>query len=155
MHVVLLPPPPLCLPSSWPLPHPELAPLSPEPEVAEDVRGGGAGGGPELSLTSLSEDWTSRAWLGLEQLLRLLVVERERWAGPEPRPGLARALGLGGRRSLAAASSSASLLMPELHSSLTLSLSLCRAMSANSSRANIGFKFWHSIVWKIPRLRKI
>ena len=77
---------------------------------------------------------TSRAWLGLEQLLRLLVVERLRWAGPWPRLGLLRALGLGGRESLVTAtSSSASLLMPELHSSLTLSLSLWRAMSANSS----------------------
>ena len=99
--------------------------MSPEPEVAEEVLGGGAGGGPALSLMSRSEDWTSLAWLGLEQLLRLLVVERLRWAGPWPRLGLLLALGLGGLESLVTpASSSASLLMPELHSSLTLSLSL-------------------------------
>ena len=131
MHVVLLPPP--ALPSSWPLtlpaPEPEPAPLSPEPEVAEEVLGGGAGGVPE-SLASLSEDWTSLAWLGLEQLLRLEVVESERCAGPEPRPAFLGP-GLGGRSP--AVSSSASLRIPELHSSLTLSLSLWRAMSANSS----------------------
>ena len=102
----------------------------------EEVLGGGAGG-VEESRMSRSEDWTSRAWLGFEQLLRLLVVDSERWAGPEPRPGLGRGLGLGGRRSPLAISSSASLLMPELHSSRTLSLSLCRAMSANSSKLQI------------------
>ena len=114
----------------------------------EEVLGGGAGG-VEESRMSRREDWTSRAWLGFEQLLRLLVVDSERWAGPEPRPGLGRGLGLGGRRSPLAISSSASLLMPELHSSRTLSLSLCRAMSANSSKLHIFRNYIHpSVGWK-------
>ena len=71
MHVVLLPflPRSVCLSAAAVLP-PHPVPLSPEPLVADDVRGGAAGGGP---LVSLSDDWTSLAWL--LQLEREEVVE--------------------------------------------------------------------------------
>ena len=93
MHVVLLPlaAAPPCLPRSdgplvslvtLPLP---LSPDPPEAEVAEEVRGGGAGG----CALSRSEDWTSLAWPVAEQEDSDEVVESERWAGVEPScPGL-------------------------------------------------------------------
>ena len=86
---------------------------------SEDVLGGG-GGGPE-------DDWTSLAWLVLLVLEREDVVDSDRWAGVEPSWGFLLLL------SSRLSSSSGSLLSPELHSSLTLSLSLWRAMSASSS----------------------
>ena len=114
MQVVL--PPPVCLPSEDRGPAPCSAPAE---AAAEDVRGGGAGG-PE-------EDWTSLAWPVAEVLEREEVVERDRWAGVDPSWGFLLL------SSSLLSSSSGSLLTPELHSSLTLSLSLCRAMSASSS----------------------
>ena len=53
-------------------------------EVAEDVRGGGAGGCPLSPRMSLSEDWTSLAWLVLLQLDSEEVVDSDRWLGVVP-----------------------------------------------------------------------
>ena len=127
MQVVLLPPaPPPPVPSPFCLPSSDLSwpPWSAAAEAtAEDVLGGG-GGGPE-------DDWTSLAWLVLLVLEREDVVDSDRWAGVEPSWGFL--LLLSSRLSSRLSSSSGSLLSPELHSSLTLSLSLWRAMSASSS----------------------
>ena len=95
-----------------------------------DVLRGGGTGGP---LVSLSDDWTSLAWLVVDELDKVEVVDNDRWFGVDPScPGFLPFCG-GIFRSM---SSSPSLLIPELPSSLKLSDSLLIAKSASSSINN-------------------
>lgn len=92
--------------------------------TAEDVLGGGTGG-----WVSLREDCINLAWLVVEQEER--VEEDPSWVAPPTPPRLSSSqervpVRRGG-------SSSPSLRTPELHSSRTLSDSLCPARSASSS----------------------
>ena len=99
------------------------------PSPLDVLRGGGTGG----PLGSRREDWTSLAWLVVDELDRVEVVDNDRWFGVDPScPGFLPFCG-GIFRST---SSSPSLLIPELPSSLRLSDSLLIAKSASSSVNN-------------------